>query len=446
MSKIIPSIISTSTTLTAPTPSVASYTQNIPTYSEQVVQWTSSGVFSYTIPYGVTEISCKMWGAGGGGSWINGSTSGAGGSGAFAESTYIKCTPGDNYEITVGAGGGCSPATGVNGSSAGGTTVSGNASGGSANFTFQSSKIATGGGGSASSLHKFTGTNYVLVCLAGAGGGNAPGGYPGSGGGSGGSTSTLNGATGAGVGGGFANGNAYITNATTTGSTSMSLNNGNGASYTQSFGGGGGGGGGYGGGNAGGNSNGGGGGNSYVAGLNSLIIAGNSNGVAPNTSDTDYVSPAGTSTAGGSGNAGMVSIRLRTYQTSVGGFYMSNTNAIYEVKRLKTTDSEAITASTTNTYTGSLVEAPTFTANTSSALTISSHNYLEFKNPVVTVTGTGSLSITNAAAMQFDASASTHKALSPATTKTTPGGVDAWIKVNINGTVYSIPAYLSQTA
>jgi hypothetical protein len=85
---------------------------------------------------------------------------------------------------------------------------------------------------------------------------------------------------------------------------------------------------------------------------------------------------------------------------------------------------------------------PTYTA--SSAQTVTRHNYLFLDN--VTGTGAGPASITDAAVMRFNAAAGTHKAVDSGTTKTTPGTVDAWVKININGTLYYIPSYTSKTS
>lgn len=64
--------------------------------------FTSSG--TWTAPEGVTNI--LVIGAGGGGGGAGGNTDGAGGGGASIQSTvYVSVTPGNNYSITIGAGG-----------------------------------------------------------------------------------------------------------------------------------------------------------------------------------------------------------------------------------------------------------------------------------------------------------------------------------------------------
>ena len=49
------------------------------------------------------------------------------------------------------------------------------------------------------------------------------------------------------------------------------------------------------------------------------------------------------------------------------------------------------------------------------------------------------------ALMTFPAAAGTQSQVDAGTTKTTPGTVNAWLKVTIAGTVYFIPAYTSKT-
>ncbi len=76
------------------------------------------------------------------------------------------------------------------------------------------------------------------------------------------------------------------------------------------------------------------------------------------------------------------------------------------------------------------------------AHTVARHNYLNLRNPTLS----GGAAVTNAALARFDQPAGTHKAVDGQTTKVTPGTVNAWIKVNINGTIHYMPAYLSKTS
>lgn len=106
------------------------------------------------------------------------------------------------------------------------------------------------------------------------------------------------------------------------------------------------------------------------------------------------------------------------------------------------TETTTITGGVTDGYTAGLRIQPTYTAAT--AQTVTRHNYLDAKNP--TLSGAGPAALTDACLVHFDAAAGTHKAVDASSTKTTPGGVDAWVKVNINGTIHYMPAYLSKTA
>ena len=103
------------------------------------------------------------------------------------------------------------------------------------------------------------------------------------------------------------------------------------------------------------------------------------------------------------------------------------------------TSGNNITGATTDGYNAGLRCAPEYRA--AAAQTLSRHNYIDLPRPTVT-----NVTVTNAAVMRFDAAAGTHEATVGATTKTTPGGVDAWVKINMNGTIHYVPAYLSTTA
>jgi hypothetical protein len=101
-----------------------------------------------------------------------------------------------------------------------------------------------------------------------------------------------------------------------------------------------------------------------------------------------------------------------------------------------------ITASATTTLTGATADfsqkilAPTVNG----AFTLTRLNYLEMDQFA------GTSTVTDAAVIRFNAAAGTHKAVDAGTTKTTPGTVSAWVKVNINGTIHYMPAYTSKTS
>lgn len=107
--------------------------------------------------------------------------------------------------------------------------------------------------------------------------------------------------------------------------------------------------------------------------------------------------------------------------------------------KLEIAQTKTITGATADGYSAALTLDPEYTA--SSAQTVTRHNYLDINDPGVT-----NVTITDAAVMRFDAAAGTHKATVGATTKTTPSAVDAWLKININSTIYYVPAYTSTTS
>ena len=108
----------------------------------QAFTWTGAGQ-SYVVPAGVTSVTIKAWGAGGGAGNETGAASGLGGGGGFAQSV-VSVTPGEVLTVRPGQGG-----------------------------------IAPGGGGGASIVARADGT---LLVVAGGGGGGGTDGGSGSGG------------------------------------------------------------------------------------------------------------------------------------------------------------------------------------------------------------------------------------------------------------------------
>lgn len=113
-----------------------------------------------------------------------------------------------------------------------------------------------------------------------------------------------------------------------------------------------------------------------------------------------------------------------------------------ETNVVKWVSTATITGAVTDGYVAGLRLTPTYTAAT--AQTVTRHNYIDINNP--TLSGAGPAALTDACVFRFDAAAGTHKAVDAGTTKTTPGGVDAWVQVNINGTLHYMPCYTSKTA
>jgi hypothetical protein len=237
------------------------------------VNFTSPGVYSFTVPAGVSSLSVTAIGGAGGSSVFGGCTS-AGGEGASVSAT-LPVSAGEQLQAGVGAVGGNAPCGGGTSGGAGG--AGGGASGGNA-----ASQIPGAGGGGASSLGLpalSPGFNSLLVVAGG--GGGAGGLYTGTGGNAGAAGASTNaggggaGTSSAGGAGGSAAGGCSATGSGTQGAFAVGGAGGAGGTPIP-IGGGGGGGGFYGGGGGGGNcepsflvnsdsGGGGGGGSSFVA-------------------------------------------------------------------------------------------------------------------------------------------------------------------------------------
>ena len=263
---------------------------NTPVSTTVTQQYTYTGTTgSFVIPDGVTELTVKMWGAGGGnGAWASNNTAGAGG---YA-SGKISVTPGQTILYIVGGGGqgvtGAAGDGGLGGWGGGGFGTKGDASG--------------GGGGGYTGL--FTGTVHQQTALMIAGGGGAGTGFQIGGGGGG--TTGGNGVDGTGgtqsaAGGPSAGGPLYGGNGS--GQRTVSTSNDDG----------GGGGGYFGGGGGSGDGRGGGGGSGYLNPTkvtNGTLTAGengntsNTRANPPNTTDSDYLTSAPTNTGKGGNTVG----------------------------------------------------------------------------------------------------------------------------------------------
>jgi len=106
--------------------------------------YATAGTVDFYVPDGVTSITVKAWGAGGGSGASDGGTGvgGTGGGGGFARMNTIAVTPGETLSIRVGGGGG------------GGPSTHGGGGGGGYSGVFRSATplvIAGGGGGGGSS-------------------------------------------------------------------------------------------------------------------------------------------------------------------------------------------------------------------------------------------------------------------------------------------------------
>lgn len=98
---------------------------------------------------------------------------------------------------------------------------------------------------------------------------------------------------------------------------------------------------------------------------------------------------------------------------------------------------KTLSAGVSDSYFCGWTSRPTYTG----AFTVTRHQYMLLYNPVLA----GSAVLTDAFLFRTDANAGTHKMIDSGTTKTTPGTVNAWVKISINGTTYYIPCYTSKT-
>ncbi len=78
-------------------------------FAQAPVTYNTPGNYIWVCPPGVTSITVECWGAGGGGGQrTNNGVSGGGGGGGYA-SSVVTVTPGNSYDIVVGAGGSGGP-------------------------------------------------------------------------------------------------------------------------------------------------------------------------------------------------------------------------------------------------------------------------------------------------------------------------------------------------
>jgi hypothetical protein len=105
---------------------------------------------------------------------------------------------------------------------------------------------------------------------------------------------------------------------------------------------------------------------------------------------------------------------------------------------LQVSETVTLSAGLSDGYSGTITISPEYTG----AFTVTRHDYIDINQPSLL----SSAAVTDAAVMRFNAAAGTHKAVDSSTTKSTPGSVDAWVKINVNGTIMFMPAYTSKTA
>ena len=152
----------------------AQYQISSPSLSISIRKQTYSahGVYSLTVPAGVTQMLSRVWGAGGGGAGCNNNNFGSGGSGGGFSESLIAVSPAQVLSITVGQGGTAGNTVGSNGGTGGTSFVNGyhSASGGQGGQGQMSAIPATSvfvptpGTGSSGNLSNLTGgTSSVPV-------------------------------------------------------------------------------------------------------------------------------------------------------------------------------------------------------------------------------------------------------------------------------------------
>ena len=112
---------------------------------------------------------------------------------------------------------------------------------------------------------------------------------------------------------------------------------------------------------------------------------------------------------------------------------------------LEVGENDTLTGNVTDSYTGAITFDAGYTVTDGGNHTVTRHNYINCEDLSETETS-GTITITDACLVRYNAAAGTHKAVDSGTTKTTPGTVDAWEKRNVNGTVYYCPLYTSKTS
>ena len=175
--------------------------------------FTSSGTF--TAPTGVTKVYLTMIGGGGGGGGSDtAAAGGGGGAGAWVINYPFTVTPGNNYTVTIGAGGAGSTGAGNPPGSTGGTT------------SFDTVSVLGGGGGNSGGGNGGTGAGGYDASASVSTAGTTGGGFSGKGG---------NGALRSGNTGGGGGGSPFGTGA----NGASTLTNGNNAAANTGAGGGG---------------------------------------------------------------------------------------------------------------------------------------------------------------------------------------------------------------
>jgi hypothetical protein len=115
------------------------------------------------------------------------------------------------------------------------------------------------------------------------------------------------------------------------------------------------------------------------------------------------------------------------------------TNAGLGVASIIVDSNGIMTGNTTDGYVGAIELDPVYTSG--SSYTITRHNYIKIDN-----VGLGeNAAVTDACLFSFDANAGSHKAVDSGSAHPDIDTTDAWVKININGTIHYIPAYTDKS-
>ena len=142
---------------------------------------------TWTVPVGVSSVEVLIIAGGGGGGNTMG---GGGGAGGYVYTQTIAVSPGQNYLITIGAGGAGATVRSVDGSNGGNTTITLSgvdlitpAVGGGGGASWESGAAANGGSGGGAAQQAATSPGVSSPAGQGFAGGTTAGGNAGAGGG-----------------------------------------------------------------------------------------------------------------------------------------------------------------------------------------------------------------------------------------------------------------------
>lgn len=121
-----------------------------------------------------------------------------------------------------------------------------------------------------------------------------------------------------------------------------------------------------------------------------------------------------------------------------GGLYVGDVGTDPVAGRVYTGYTQTLTVDVAEGYCAAYMAYPTY----SGGYTVTRHSYIYLNQPTLA----SGAAVTDACVFRFSSAAGTHKAVDSGSTKSSPGTVSAWVKVDVAGTIYYIPAYTSKTS